>query len=184
MMHLPGRTALIRTLSVLEMPARAAIRRWWLGFRGTVPALTRAAIYDLLTRSAGQRGYPVRRLSYYEALWNEYVAKGTGTVLVARRHSTVLGGPIVAGFGDTAYLFHSARGPASAGGVEHMASYYDFVFEPRLYRVARGVERHLLPAAGDIAGRLNHWRRYTPLRNMLRRPAPPSGPGASATCAI
>ena len=193
------------------------------------------AVYDLLTLSAGQRGYPVRRLSYYEALWHEYVAKGTGTALVARRHGTVLGGLIAARFGDTAYLLHSARGPASAGGgvnhgpalcwqfiawakaqgcdaidwggsgtqypaavddagygvyhfkrgfgasLEHMASYYDFVFEPGLYRVARRVERHLLPAAWDIAGRLNHWRRYTALRNMLGRPA---RPGAASPAAV
>ena len=33
----------IMTLYVIEMPSRAAIRRWWLGFRGAVPALTRAA---------------------------------------------------------------------------------------------------------------------------------------------
>lgn len=33
----------LATLYVIEMPMRAAIRRWWLGFRGVVPALTRAA---------------------------------------------------------------------------------------------------------------------------------------------
>ena len=193
------------------------------------------AVYDLLTLSAGQRGYPVRSLGYYEALWNEYVAKGTGAVLVARRHGTVLGGLIAARFGDTAYLLHSARGPASVGGgvnhgpalcwqfiawakaqgcdaidwggsgtqypaavadagygvyhfkrgfgasLEYMASYYDFVFEPSLYRVARRVERHLLPAAWDIAGRLTHWRRYTPLSNPARTRARASAEAGSPT---
>jgi folate-dependent phosphoribosylglycinamide formyltransferase PurN len=183
-------------------------------------------VYDLLTQASTQRGYPVRSLGYYEALWRQYVANGTGVALVARRHGTVLGGLIAARFGDTAYLLHSARGPASVGGsinhgptlcwqfiawakaqgcdtidwggsgtqypaaqedagygvyhfkrgfgasLEYMASYYDFVFEPRLYQVARRVERHVLPAAWDIAGRLTRWRRYTSPRSMAEKTAP------------
>ena len=175
------------------------------------PARERAdmvAFHRLLVTAGRQKGFPVRPLSRLEALWNGYVLRGDGVLLLAEYRGALVGGLLGVRMGERAYLQMMTvlrtddriyQGPllywefirwAKAAGcvyvdwggsgthfpprhtdegyglyqfkagfgseLHYCAPYHDFVFRPRLYRLARAVETWVLPRAWRLRSLLNH----------------------------
>jgi lipid II:glycine glycyltransferase (peptidoglycan interpeptide bridge formation enzyme) len=65
--------------------------------------------FHRLTVAAGrEKGYPVRPLARLEALWDAYVARGDGVLLLTEHEGALIGGVLGLRFGRHAYLHRAA----------------------------------------------------------------------------
>jgi peptidoglycan pentaglycine glycine transferase (the first glycine) len=86
--------------------------------------------FHRLTATAGrEKGYPVRPLARLEALWDAYVARGDGVVLLAEHEGGLLGGVLGLRFGRRAYLHRATILRASEGQRLHQGPlvYWEFI---------------------------------------------------------
>jgi peptidoglycan pentaglycine glycine transferase (the first glycine) len=82
----------------------ASAVRQGVAVRAATSAAGLAVLHRLLVATGRRKGYPVRRLARFEALWRAYVARGQGVLLVAEAEGTALGGLLATRFGRVAYL--------------------------------------------------------------------------------
>jgi hypothetical protein len=96
-----------------------------------------ARFHRLLIATGKRRGYPVRRLEYFEALRQEYFERDAGAVILASLNDRDIAGVLGVRFGRTAYVLYSAIDPEFRelrGGV---AVHWDLIRWAR----ERGAER-------------------------------------------
>jgi lipid II:glycine glycyltransferase (peptidoglycan interpeptide bridge formation enzyme) len=61
-------------------------------------------LHRLLVAMGNAKGYPVRGVERLRQLWEKYVARGQGTLLMAEHEGDVLGGLLAVRFGERAYF--------------------------------------------------------------------------------
>lgn len=86
--------------------------------------------FHRLTVAAGrEKGYPVRPLPRLEALWQAYVARGDGVLLLTEHEGAVIGGLLGLRFGTRAYLQRAAVLRSNEGQRVHQGPllYWEFI---------------------------------------------------------
>jgi lipid II:glycine glycyltransferase (peptidoglycan interpeptide bridge formation enzyme) len=96
------------------------------------PAKDRADLlaFHRLTVAAGrEKGFPVRPLGRLETLWDAYVARGNGVLLLAEHDGVLLGGMLGLRFGRRAHLHRATILRASEGQRLHQGplAYWEFI---------------------------------------------------------
>jgi hypothetical protein len=86
--------------------------------------------FHRLTVAAGrEKGYPVRPLARLEALWQAYVARGEGVLLLAEHEGALIGGMLGLRLGRRAYLQRAAILRSHNGPRVHQGPllYWEFI---------------------------------------------------------
>jgi peptidoglycan pentaglycine glycine transferase (the first glycine) len=87
------------------------------------------AFHRLSAAAGREKGYPVRPLARLEALWNAYVARGNGVLLLTEHEGALLGGVLGLRFGRRAYLHRATILRAGEGQRLHQGPlvYWEFI---------------------------------------------------------
>jgi hypothetical protein len=86
--------------------------------------------FHRLTAAAGrEKGYPVRPFARLEALWDAYIARGDGVLLLTEHQGALIGGMLGLRFGRRAYLHRAAILRAGEGQRVHQGPlvYWEFI---------------------------------------------------------
>lgn len=86
--------------------------------------------FHRLTAAAGrEKGYPVRPLARLQAMWDTYVARGDGVLLLTEHEGTLIGGLLGLRLGTRAYLQRSAIVRSGEGQRVHQGPllYWEFI---------------------------------------------------------
>lgn len=86
--------------------------------------------FHRLTVAAGrEKGYPVRPLARLEALWDAYVARGNGALLLTEHEGALIGGVLALRFGRRAYLHRATIVRSDEGQRLHQGPlvYWEFI---------------------------------------------------------
>lgn len=84
----------------------SAARRGLLVRRATSLADVRAFHLGLVA-SGRSKGFPVRGVGYFEDIWREYLATGTGVLFLGEHEGALVGGLLGARFGRRAYMLYT-----------------------------------------------------------------------------
>ncbi len=76
-----------------------------------------------------EKGYPVREVNYFEALWQNYLSSGQGALLLAEREGAFVAGLLGVRFGRKAYMLHTSVSGCGDSGRLHQGPllYWEFI---------------------------------------------------------
>ena len=87
------------------------------------------AFHQLTVAAGREKGYPVRPFERLEALWDAYVVRGDGVLLLTEHEGAVIGGVLGLRFGRRAYLQRAAISRSVEGQRVHQGPllYWEFI---------------------------------------------------------